>query len=152
MARYKKTWIMVADAATSRTFLHDRPGQGMTLLDDGLFENPAAHGHTRDLGTDKPGRSFDSAGGARHAQEPRTDLHRQAKANFAKRLADYIEHGAAQKKFERLVLVAPPQMLGDLRAALGKQSARLVTDTLDKDLTKSPPAEIADHLRPLVKL
>ncbi|MSP88027.1 MAG: hypothetical protein EXQ92_04325 [Alphaproteobacteria bacterium] len=48
--------------------------------------------------------------------------------------------------------MAPPQMLGDLRAALGKQSARLVTDTLDKDLTKLPAAEIADHLRPLVKL
>lgn len=152
MARYKKTWIMVADAASSRVFLHDRPGLGMTSVDGGSLENPTVHGHTRDLGTDKPGRSFDSAGGARHAQEPRTDLHRQAKADFARRLADYVEHGAAQKKFERLVLVAPPQMLGDLRVALGKQSARLVTDSIDKDLTKLSPTEIADHLQPLVKL
>jgi protein required for attachment to host cells len=152
MARYRKTWVVVADAASSRVFLRDRPGRGMTLVDGGSLENPKVHGHARDLGTDRPGRSFDCAGGARHAQDPRTDLHRQAKADFANRLADYVEQGAAQKKFERLILVAPPQMLGDLRAALDRQSARLVTDSIDKDLTKLSPAEIADYLQPLIVL
>jgi protein required for attachment to host cells len=42
-------------------------------------------------------------------------------------------------------------MLGDLRAALGPQSAKRLAGELNKDLTKVPVARLADHLRHLIR-
>jgi protein required for attachment to host cells len=81
--------------------------------------------------------------------EPRTDPHRAAKAAFAGRLAARLE--ATASAFERLLLVAPPPFLGDLRASLGKAARGKLHGTLDKDLTHAPLAAVAaqlDAIRP----
>ena len=152
MLNRKRTWIVVADAGRARVFRPGRPDEGFVPVEGGSFDNPNVHDATRDLGTDRPGRSVESVGAARHAQEPRVDLHRQAKSNFAKLIAEYVDRGAQDKKFDDLVLVAPPQMLGDLRAALGKQSADRIVSTIDKDLTKLPLPEMAESIRAVVRI
>jgi protein required for attachment to host cells len=88
----------------------------------------------------------------RHAEEPRSDPHRQAKSTFARTIADYLERADHEKKFDQIVLVAPPVTLGDLRAMLGKQVAKRVAGEIGKDLTESPIAEIITQLHAAIRL
>lgn len=148
MTKAKRTWVIVADAARARFFLSEGPD--MRPLDDATFENPAAHGHSRDLVSDKPGRSIESVGGARHAEEPKHDPHRAGKAAFARRMADFVEQNARDDKFDDLVMVAPPQLLGDLRHALGRHAAARLIGAAPKDLMKIPAAELKSHLKPIL--
>ena len=55
-------------------------------------------------------------------------------------------------RFGRLVLVAEPRLLGELRAALDKPTAALVSATLDKDLVGIDNRDIPRHLGKLVQL
>ena len=148
MPKTKRIWLVVADAARARLFMSD--GTNVQPIDGATFENPAAHGFSRDLMSDRPGRTIESVGGAHHAQEPRHDPHREAKATFAKHVADYVEQNARDRKFDHLVIVAPPQMLGDLRGALGQHAAARLAGTAPKDLMKIPAAELMGHLQPLL--
>ena len=66
------------------------------------------------------GRSFESSGSAgdmRHAIEPRTDPHRELKRTSPTSSADMLDQRLTEKAYDRLVIVAPPKALGDLRAA-----------------------------------
>ncbi len=149
MPKNKRTMIVVADAGRAQVFVND--SKEGTIEPIQAFENATVHLRSRDLVSDKPGRSIESVGGAHHAEEPRNDPHRLAKAAFAKQMADYVERGAVEKKFDSLVLVAPPQMLGDLRGVLGENASAKVTREIAKDLTKIPAAELTARLRELVR-
>ena len=50
--------------------------------------------------------------------------------------------------FEKLVLVAPPRVLTELKEKLSKAMAELAADSLQKDLTKVPDHDLAPHLVP----
>ncbi len=139
-----RTWILVADGARAQIWLSEGWGKGLTRV--GVEEASGGTAPTRELGSDRPGRVQDSAGSGRHAMEPRVDWHRYEKSLFAKRMAGVLDKGAGEKAFDRLVLVAPPQALGDLRAALGKAARALVTAELDKDLTSLPPRKLIQRL------
>ena len=65
---------------------------------------------------------------------------------------DVIRLSRAENRFGKLVLVAEPRLLGELRAALDKPTAALVSATLDKDLVGVDNRDIPMHLDNLVKL
>jgi protein required for attachment to host cells len=92
------------------------------------------------------GRVQESANAARHAMEPRVDWHRYAKEQFAKSVAGALEEAALKRKYEALILVAPPQALGDLRGALGQHAKALIAGEIAKDLTNLPDHELPAHL------
>jgi protein required for attachment to host cells len=139
-----KTWILIADGARARILLNEGPGKGVAPLEGGTFES--AHDATRDLGDGKPGRTFESANTARHAYEPRTDPHRELKRDFAVELAAMLDQRLLEKDYDRVILVAPPKMLGDLRGALTDAVRAVLYAELDKDLTKTPVKELPGHL------
>jgi protein required for attachment to host cells len=95
---------------------------------------------------DRPGRTFDSAGHGRHAMEPPTDPKRVEQHAFFTEVAERLEAAARGGKFDRLVLVAEPRALGELRRLLAPAVAAKVSAELDKDLTHLPPAEIGERL------
>lgn len=142
------TWIVVVDGARARTYSVIGAAKKATEVEGGSFDNAALHTHARDTGTDRPGRTVDSAGLARHAEEPRTDTHRREKAQFAAFVAKRLED--RHEEFDALVLVAPPQVLGELRKHVGQQTAKRLVDEIDKDLTKVPPSELPARLASLV--
>jgi len=109
------TWILVADGAKARLLERIGANAPLTPASAKCFSDPEARAPTRDIGADRPGRVQESANAARHAMEPRVDWHRYAKEQFAKSVAGALEEAALQKKYEALILVAPPQALGDLR-------------------------------------
>ena len=75
---------------------------------------------------------------------------RVQKRRFAHQIARTLEDARKQNEFERLYLIAPPQMLGDLRAELSPELAKMVVGELNRDLTKIPLHDLAGHLGPLL--
>ena len=96
---------------------------------------------TREQGTDRPGRSNASGGVARSAMEE-TDWHDIAEERFAVELADELYRGAHANLFDRLIIIAPPRILGNLRKAFHPEVVERIAGEIPKELTSHPVAEI----------
>lgn len=137
------TWILIADGGRARLFANRGPGKGIEPLDETLT---ADHRPTHEIVEDRLGRTYESKGAARHAIAPHSDPHRELKRRFAVSLAEMLDKQRMQHAYDRLVLVAPPTVLGDLREALSEPVRGLLRAELDKDLTKIPFSELPEHL------
>jgi protein required for attachment to host cells len=100
---------------------------------------------TREQGTDRPGRKSGIDGVSRSAIEE-TDWHQRAEQQFAAEIAETLYEMEHAHKFEELVVVAPPKMLGDLRAAFHPEVTRCVVAEVPKNLTAQPVRELARAL------
>jgi len=145
-----RTWVLIADGARARILENDGPGRGLHAVPDTNLA--AEHGATHDLVDDREGRTFSSINRSRSAIDARKDPHRALKSEFARTLADRLAHAAAAHAYDRVVLVAPPAMLGDLRHALSDEVKAKVVGELAQDLTKTADAEVAAHLGELIAL
>ncbi len=145
-----RTWVLIVDAARARVFETRGKGTGLTVVSDMAFDAELAPSHT--LGTDRPGRSFESVGSTRHAMESPLDPHREQKRQFARHIAHVVAQRQAAKSFDRLVVVAPAVTMGDLRAALSDKVKAAVVAELVADLTRTPISELPAHLAAHVTL
>ena len=83
---------------------------------------PQSRLRSRDLKSDKPGRSYSSSrSGVRHALEPPHDYHKLEKHRFMATLATTLDTACSRREFDDLVLVAPRRSLGELRGLLSKR-------------------------------
>jgi protein required for attachment to host cells len=101
---------------------------------------------TREQGTDQPGRKHGSDGVSRSAVE-QTDWHQQQEQRFAAQLAEVLYKLGHAGKFQQLVVVAPPRMLGDLRAKFHPAVSGAVIAELPRDLTQFSEPEIGAMLK-----
>lgn len=101
--------------------------------------NPA----TRDQGSDQPGSAPGAGVGARRGGFEQTDFHQIEEDRFAAQAADMLKRRALKGDFDRLIIVAPPTTLGELRKNYHKEvEARLVGEHA-KDLTGHTTEDIA---------
>jgi protein required for attachment to host cells len=104
-------------------------------------ENPA----TREQGSDRPGRALSGAEPNRSAME-QTDWHDIGKHRFARTVASALGRLLQESNAERIVLIAPPRTLADLRQSLPSAVEKLVVAEIAKDLTGLPVSDISQHL------
>jgi protein required for attachment to host cells len=140
MMKPTRTWVVVADGARARLFAHIGAGTGLEPVADGVMEGSRAP--ERELGTDAPGRAFDSIGGQRHAVEPRVSLHDAAETAFLKRVVQRLAASHEDGAFDRLVVIAAPRALGELRRLLPASVAETLDESIAKDLTRAPLDQI----------
>jgi protein required for attachment to host cells len=138
-----RTWVLIADAGHARVLEGRGPGRGLKAVPDMTFDNPRPE-HVP--GGGERGRSFESASSARHAIEPTSDPVRLDQARFAAELVGRLDERRVAKAFERLIIVSPAKMMGDLRQALGDALGRMVDGEVIADLTRVPDHEVAAHL------
>lgn len=100
---------------------------------------------TREQGSDRPGRTNRSDGVSRSALE-QTDWHQLAEDRFASEIADTLYRAGHAHGFEHLIVVAPPKVLGNLRAAFHQEVVRKIVAEVPKDLTSHPLPELAKLL------
>jgi len=142
-------WVLVADASRARLFQVEPPQLTLTpALGQELIGSSLP---SREIASDRPGRNIDRGGQGRHAMGPPTDPARYAQEQFAKDIVRLLDDKRISGSFERLVVVAPPQFLGDLRAAMPQQLGEAVGAELAKDLSKLPPHELQGHLREVLE-
>jgi protein required for attachment to host cells len=133
------TLVLVGDGQKALFLRNKGNAQRVQLIVERIIErdNPP----TREQGTDRPGRSSASVGVARSAMEE-TDWHNIAEERFAGELAEALYRHAHANLFEKLVVIAPPKILGNLRKAFHAEVAERVTAEIPKELTSHPVAEI----------
>lgn len=141
----KKLCYVIADGGRARLVERDEAGAYRTITS---FVSTELHKRAHELGLDRPARVKESATPARHAVEPRRDLHEAAKEDFIRTVAGDLATLQKQGKFDALVLVAPPRVLTELKDALAKPTAAIVVEELQKDLTKVPDHDLTSHLSP----
>jgi len=131
--------VLVGDGQKALFLRNKGNAQRLRLVVEQVLErdNPP----TREQGTDRPGRSSASVGVARSAMEE-TDWHDIAEERFAGELADALYRHAQADRFEKLVIIAPPKVLGNLRKVLHAEVSARVAAEIPKELTSHPVAEI----------
>lgn len=147
MGRKTVTWVAVADGSGARLFANDGPGLGLhpAMAREFSADQPPV----RDIVSDRAGRHPDretGIGGGRHAMDPRTDPRRHVEEEFIRGVAGVLGAEALKKSYQRLVLVAPPRTLGDLRRMLPRHAAGLVTAEVNKDLVHLDAGQVAGRL------
>jgi len=141
----KTTWILIADGARVRILRYLGRLSGVQQLQG--YEWQVSHVQDRELGTDRPGRVFDSVGKGRHSIEPHTSVARLNKDEFAHGITDFLQEKLEAGAFDRLVLIAPPETLGDLRGHLSDKLAKSIFAEVPLDLTHVPNDKIDGYLR-----
>jgi protein required for attachment to host cells len=144
MARPLTLWIVVADGEHARFV---QPDADNVLRTVSALDSASAHLRSRDIGTDRPGRSFESSGVSHHAVGQRHDLHTLEKERFARLVGGEVNGAAARDEFDELLLVAPAHALAELRESLDAAAAAKLVGTLEKDLVKTPDHELWPHVR-----
>lgn len=139
----KHTTILVADAARARLFSYNRQDRELTETHD--LVHPRSRLRERELDSDRPGRHA-GGGGSRHGVDPaESSVHHEVEI-FARELGALLEKERRDGHFDRLVLVAPPQFLGELRAQLSEGCAYLVGRSVAKELVTAAEKEILVYL------
>jgi protein required for attachment to host cells len=138
-------WVIVADASRARIFETRALGRGLREIED--LANPNGRAHSSDLLSDAGGRTYSNNGARAGKTQPRSDPVEHEVEVFAKRLADRIEQGRVERRFDALCFVAPPRFLGLLREKCCRETGKLVEFELAKDLSQLDAAAIDAHLR-----
>ena len=145
-----RNWILVADGQRAQIYHSEGWGHGLHPVGNTHFEGKAPA--SRKLGTDKPGRVYSHAKGRASAVGESDSLHRAAKERFVKSIASLVDKASHEDAFDRLVVIAPPEALGEIRATLSDQAKKKIVHELHKDLTHLPLSELQKQLGELIPL
>lgn len=156
------TAVLVADGR-KMLFLRN---QGDSEYPDLVVEVAEEHPNPRDIDqkTDRAGRALSTQGGA-HAPAGASgadnhaggggagfapsrgtmgeaDFHQLEEDRFAAEAADILKRRAFANDYEKLIVIAPPHTLGELRKHYHKEVESRLVGEIDKDLTGHPIADI----------
>jgi len=139
--RMPVSWIIVADNSCARIFARGK--QQTRLLEIADLSHPAGRmTQVAQHDSDRPGRSYDSAGKGRHAMEPRTSRKQKESALFAKQIAEFTELHKAE--FDDLIIVCAPGLLGLLRKQMDKSVTAKIAREIRKDIAHMDVDSIRD--------
>ena len=160
---HQETRVVVADAVRARFFrvsppefrfeeFHSDmaqhvPQSAHSTLTEDSEDLVSLQGRTTSASRGDMGRSHESASPTRHVIESRStdqDLDRTA---FAQRIVNHLEQQFRNHRFDRLVLVMPSRMLGEVHPHLSKPLKSILTHEVDHDWTSLPPSTLQDRLR-----
>lgn len=145
--------LVVADQSQADFYELDQ--HDMPLLFVGRLEDAQARLHNRDLKSDRPGRVFDHAPGpgrrgavAHHATGSERSPRKVEATRFARRITDALDQARQQRRYDRLVVMAPPAFLGLLRQQMPAAVRAMLTAEIGKDLVHEPPEALNGYLPP----
>ena len=133
--------VLVGDGARALLFRNSGTPMSPKLAVEKHFEH--SNPPNREQGTDRPTRG--PKGSARGNIEP-SDWHQLNEDRFASEIADKLYHMAHANSFQRLIIVAPPKVLGSLRKSLHKEVLDRVEAEVPKELASAPVRDIEREL------
>jgi protein required for attachment to host cells len=135
-------WILVADASGAKVYASDALLEDLNLIDDITFSrHQVRHDDSRGHST----AHLPSSGAA--SAEAEHDPRKLSEERLARAVAETINHADQERRFERLVVVAPPRFLGDFRASLSHPAAKRVVASIHHDWTKLDRRELSVQVR-----
>lgn len=130
--RPTRTWIVVADSAIARIFLANGKKRWQAVDE---LEHPQSRAKTPELVTEMP--ALDAGDELPKEQEARV---------FARELGNRLTLAAHARRFDDLVLVAPPEFMGLLRRELGPPVRGKLRQAITKDLAQLHRQELEERL------
>jgi protein required for attachment to host cells len=85
-----------------------------------------------------------------HGYDVRSEKHHHDDSVFLPKLATWLDVAEREKAYDRLVLVAAPRTLGDLRKMMSKNVHARIAAEVDKELTEMSENELRKHLDDIV--
>ncbi|MDD4615887.1 MAG: host attachment protein [Alphaproteobacteria bacterium] len=165
--RTRTTWIIVANGKRMRAYegqLTDAtPSMGGTSKHDYRVERlrwvlhplkaidmAAESVSDFQIGHDRRGSLFGYTAAQRHTVEPHLDVREEVKENFAHSIAARLYEAQRDNAFDRLVVIAPQRMLGELKRSFDPSLSKRVAAEIPKDLTRCRSDELLDYVRDLL--
>lgn len=145
MPRTRDIWVLTADRRRARIFSTDRP-HSQTLTEIETFFHPESALQEHELVEPRPGRNRNIFGGGSHGLDSRSSEKQKSVKTFVKDLVDRLEKDYHHGRYSKLVVVAAPDMLGEIRHHMSSTLRQHVTYELDKDLTTLRPDQLRNHL------
>jgi hypothetical protein len=151
----KRACIAIVDALRARIYTYERTsGDGTGMGSAGALRevtdlvNPGARGHDQ-FSTTKPG--IKRAGSGTGTTDDHRDAHADELARrFARQVISELDRIVREQAFDRVLLVASPAMLGELRGVDGAlRRPELEVDYVARDLARLTSPQIHDHLAQL---
>ncbi|PWR19825.1 host attachment protein [Zavarzinia compransoris] len=122
MPRLPSYWVLLADGVRARLFEGTRPFKDLHPVEGAVGEGA--------IGADRESADGEAGGG-----EPQG-------GGLAKVLASRLDAAARAGRFDRLVIVAPAPVLGDIRTLLGASARARLNAAAGLDLTGLPMAAL----------
>lgn len=146
--RKPTTWVLVANGTRARLLeIAGENAEPTELKGEALSWE---HKKAQDIVSDRPGRTHDRFGPARHAVEPHSDPERQFARQFAEKIAGHLDEALHGGRYQRLVLIAAPALLGDLRQVLPEPVRQHVHGEHAKDFTHLPIKDLKAQVQSLL--
>jgi protein required for attachment to host cells len=146
--------VVVADERQANFFDVAKPDAPLNAR--GSMHNETGGMKDTELETDRAGRRFGGTSGVRHGVGVQAGHHHGVDGErsteqheltlFAKEVAQRVDGDRINHEFDRLVLVAPPKMLGLLRQSLSNPSQALLAAEIPKDILHQGPDAILNAL------
>jgi len=139
--------VVVADQAEA--IFYDMSSLKTRPVEVDRLRDPTARRPTWELGAHqgRPGRTYESVGGQRHAlgDEP-PELRRQQAATFARAIAEKLDADRREHGFQQLIVVASAPFRSLLRSELTPEIKASIVHEVPKDLVHSRPEVLRDYL------
>lgn len=135
-------WYVVANRVLAR-FFRDVGNGDMELVAN--LENPRGALKNSEIVSDRMGRARYSKG----ALVPGVTPKRYEMLAFAKKITTFLDEHRRKGEFDRIALVADPQLLGALRDSSSAKLSQCIGATLEKNLSHVDERDIANVLTPV---
>jgi protein required for attachment to host cells len=146
----KKTWILVAHKTGASLLEYNGKTNGAPTIIRSIA-HPEGFLKSRDMKLDKPGTGINTRTGRHCSFDVKKKPERDMEKSFAAHLASMVNAGALAKKYDELILVADPRMLGHLREGLKKQTLTRLKEEVRKDFSRLKDAALIQRITPLVQ-
>jgi protein required for attachment to host cells len=140
-----RTWIMIIDRHIVRIYEKNKKGLepiGMALPD--MAGKP-------EITNKSVGRVVSSSGeSAHHKYEPHMNESQQEDLSFVHQISDWLDKAVWEDAFDRLILVAPPKILGNFRKVMNQPVQTRIIAEINKDLTKLNERDLREELKKII--
>jgi len=127
-------WIVVADASRARVFSRNKKFSPLEEVES--LVHPESRLRSQDLVTDRPGQKQKARTTGEYEAGEGTDPKEVEAEVFARELAERLDKAHKSGSFEQLVLMAEPDVLGEMRKRLNDKTADALARTVAVNLTR----------------
>ena len=134
-----KTWVVVAESSRAKIFELEKRNSPLKEL-EGLAHTPARI-HQQQLTSDLPGRTPGN-----HKLTSQSNTKDNESNAFARTIGHHLDSARNKGKFNRLIIMSPPNFLGKLRKHIGSETNKRIISEVSKNLVKHTTSDIQAHI------
>jgi protein required for attachment to host cells len=98
------------------------------------------------INPEQHGPSDGSIPSHRHTRTPYADTKDEIKQKFMRAIAAHLEQASIGKRFDRLIIAAPPREMGELRPLLNPHIRKRLVAEIPEELTHLSPHKLLAHI------